>query len=84
MSPVGKDGLKRNVAKLLEEGKIWYVAMGPHWKRFFKSLTPKHWDDFFHAYVNLYVESNRASPYFVGHMEAVAVPLGVILGIIMI
>lgn len=72
----GKDGWRRNAVKLKEEFKHMSKFMGEDWKRWFKAP----WD--MHAYVNLFVESRRLSPYFTGHVDAVLYP--VLLGIIWI
>lgn len=37
---------------------------------------------FLHNYVDLYVESARASPYFMGHVYAIAIPVLIILAIL--
>jgi len=61
------DGIKRNFNKLRSEWRYVNRVMGPHWERFFR-----HPDS--HAYVNLFVEARRASPYLFGHIDAVLYP----------
>lgn len=68
---VGKDGLARNLGKLGSEYRILKEAMKPSWNRFrFKPDT--------HSYTNLFVESCRASAYFMGHVYAVLLPVFII------
>lgn len=49
--------------KLRLEWLLMADIMRKHWKRWLR----KPWDS--HAYVNLFVESRRASPYLTGHVD---------------
>ena len=62
------DGWRRNWRKLQEEWRYTKKRTGEHWERWAK----KPWD--LHAYVNLYVETRRASPYLMGHIDSVLYP----------
>jgi hypothetical protein len=73
LDPKGKDGVQRNVLKLREEIAFWWDATKEDRLRWLK----RPWD--LHAYVNMYVESRRASPYLTGHVDAVLYPLGAII-----
>ena len=42
----------------------------------------KHPKRVFHNYIDLYVESARASPYIMGHIYAVLIPLLIFCGIL--
>jgi len=57
--------------KLWDEFKKVWVGMKPHYKRLF-AWNPK---DVAHAYVNLFVESRRISPYFMGHVDSLFYPV---------
>ena len=71
-----KDGLERDVLKLGAEGKKLYKEMKPHWRRFLRSfLKPS---DLGHAFVNLFVEANRISPYFTGHLDAITLAVALV------
>jgi len=72
-SYIGKDGIERNLGKLGAEYRILKDAMSPCWTRFMN-----HPDT--HSYTDLFVESCRASAYFMGHVYAVLFPV-VIIGI---
>ncbi|RLA19355.1 MAG: hypothetical protein DRQ56_05565 [Gammaproteobacteria bacterium] len=69
MSKLHKDGLARDLEKMKNEGGLLLDAMGPHWRRWIS----KPWDG--HAYTNLFVEAQRVSPYFMGHIDAVLLPV---------
>lgn len=71
----GKDGLARDIAKLRVEYGLMADIMKPHWRRWRR----RPWDT--HAYVNLWVESRRASPYLTGHVDC-CLNTGLILYII--
>ena len=60
---------KNNIEKLDEHTDLTNEGMKPHWKRWLKAP----WD--VHAYVNLFVESRRLSPYLMGHIDAVLYPI---------
>jgi hypothetical protein len=62
------NGFARNLRKLKHEFLQLYRFMGPHFMRWIK----KPWDS--HAYVNLFVESRRLTPYLMGHIDAVLYP----------
>ena len=64
-----ENGFGRNLVKMREETRMLHRFMGPHLKRWLK----KPWDS--HAYVNLFVESRRLTPYLIGHIDAVLYPL---------
>lgn len=68
---VGKDGFARNLGKLGSEYRILKAAMKPSWLRF-KNAPDTH------SYTDLFVESCRASAYFMGHVYAVLLPFLVI------
>ena len=67
----GKDGIERNLGKLGSEYRILKAAMAPCWLRF------KNQPDT-HSYTDLFVESCRASAYFMGHAYAVLLPMLII------
>ena len=69
----GLNGIERNIAKLGYEWRRLKDDMGEHVIRFAK----KPWD--VHAYTNLFVESARSQPYFMGHVYAIALPIVVLL-----
>ena len=69
----GLNGIERNIAKLGYEYRLLKRDMKEHVVRFAK----KPWD--VHAYTNLFVESARLQPYFMGHVYAIALPLVVAL-----
>lgn len=62
------DGLERNIWKLRSEWRHVQQVMQPHCQRFFRRPDS-------HAYVNLFVEARRASPYLFGHIDAVLYPV---------
>lgn len=62
------DGWRRNVKKLGSEWRASKIGMQPHWRRFWSEPDV-------HAYVNLFVESRRISPYLWGHVDAVLYPV---------
>jgi hypothetical protein len=66
------DGWRKNWQKFRLDWHLLSVEMPPHFKRW----AVKPWD--MHAYVNLYVESRRAAPYLVGHIDSVLYPLLII------
>lgn len=66
------DGWRRNAAKFRSDWHLWQVGMAPHWKRLRRDRDT-------HAYVNLYVESFRLTPYLWGHVAAVLLPIFLIL-----
>lgn len=68
----GKDGLERNATKLRDELDDARLILLPHWQRFIRKPDS-------HGYVNLWVEAARASPYLIGHIDAVAYPIGLLL-----
>jgi hypothetical protein len=72
-----------------EECRAFRLVMRKHWARFLRSFvlptintSPEtNYDPAFnrrdnpgHAWVNLFVEARRASPYITGHVDAVAYP----------
>jgi len=61
---LGKDGLARDWKKLKLEWALMQDVMRPHWARWRRKPLDTH------AYVNLFVESRRASPYLTGHVDA--------------
>jgi hypothetical protein len=70
---------ERNATKLRLESERLRKGMVPHWTRFWKL----HSGDVGHAYMNLYTEARRISPYYTGHYDGiyytVSVPLQIIL-----
>jgi hypothetical protein len=76
MDPTGKDGLERNVIKLSAETKRWWEESKEHRLRWLK----KPWD--MHAYVNMYVESRRISPYLTGHVDAILYPAVLVAAVV--
>ena len=73
MSKLSKDGLARDITKLKFEWELLRQAMAPHWKRWIR----RPWDT--HAFVNLFVEARRESAYLVGHVDAIAYPVIIVL-----
>ena len=69
---MNRDGLSRNLHKLRDEIGDTRLILLPHWQRFRNKPDS-------HGYVNLWVEASRASPYLIGHIDAIAYPLGMIL-----
>ena len=64
----GKDGIQRNIGKLIDEYYLMQTAVKAHDKRWKEDKDS-------HAWVNLFVERNRISPYFMGHIDAVVYPV---------
>lgn len=50
--------------------------------RIYTDIKTRNFRDLSHAYVDLYVETWRASAYFIGHVLAVFVPLAIIAEIL--
>lgn len=75
MVQLDKDGLARDWKKLRMEWALMQDIMKVHWKRWIR----KPWDT--HAYVNLFVESRRASPYLTGHVDAILYTFLVMYGV---
>ena len=69
-NPEGKDGIRRNVAKLKLE---WKTLVKPAIKASRDSHAP---------YTNAAVEACRAAPYFMGHVLAIGVPALIVIEII--
>ena len=67
-----KDGIVRNFYKLADELRYLSKEMPRHLIRWLKAP----WDS--HAYFNLFVESRRLSPYFVGHIDALLYPAAIV------
>jgi hypothetical protein len=67
-----KDGFARNIAKIKSEWSESRAYMVPHWDRFLHKPDT-------HAYVNLFVESRRHSPYLWGHVDALLYPIIIVL-----
>lgn len=67
------DGVAKNLDKFKREFNYLRQMMVPHVSRWIK----QPWNS--HAYVNLWVEALRASPYLTGHVLAVLFPLLVLL-----
>ena len=63
------ESLDTNLRKFRIDWSVLRVEMRSHFERWLK----KPWD--VHAYVNLYVESRRAAPYLIGHIDSVIYPL---------
>jgi len=76
LDPKGKDGTTRNVLKLREEIAFWWNATKEDRVRWLK----RPWDA--HAYVNMYVESRRASPYLTGHVDAILYPAVLVAAVV--
>lgn len=64
-----KDGIARDVEKLWDEGVDLADCMRPYWGDWLRAP----WN--MHHFTDLFVESARISPYFVGHMWAAYLPL---------
>lgn len=69
-----RDGLEKNIHKFGEEWRKVQGALKPNCIRFFKRPLDTH------TYVNLFVEARRASPYLLGHIDAILYPI--LIGII--
>ena len=67
----GLNGLERNIAKLKQEWK--FLSQRPDGQ--VTDWLKKPWD--LHAYVDIYVETMRASPYLMGHIYAVVIPAAI-------
>lgn len=61
-----------NWKKIKTEYRLLRKSMKPHVRRFVESF--KNPRDITHAYVNLFVESRRISPYLTGHIDGVLYP----------
>lgn len=66
------NGIRRNIGKLVDEFINMQESVKKHDRRWEEDKDS-------HAWVNLFVERNRASPYFMGHVDAVIYPLCLIL-----
>jgi hypothetical protein len=72
-----KNGFARDIERYkLEYNYYWKDAM----KRTLKQFFTLHGgvSDLFHNYVDIFVESRRASPWLSGHLGAFAFPVGVL------
>ena len=71
---VGKDGVERDLGKLGAEYRILKADMNVIWAEFKAHPNGHNWTD-------LFVESSRSSPYFMGHVYATIFPL-IVIGIV--
>ena len=72
----GKDGFKRDIAKLRSEFKYLYL---PAMKNPWQELKDARISNKIHKITNLHVESARAAPYFWGHVTMIASVLNLIV-----
>lgn len=70
------DKAKTNIRKMKVELQKLSVEMPVHIDRW----VERPWDA--HAFVNLFVEARRISPYLTGHVDAVLYPLLVVTNVI--
>ena len=75
MNYQGKDGLRRNIGKLRDERYKVAAAL----KRTFREDMKTQPHRVVHNYVDLWVEAQRASPYYMGHLDAFLYPVLIIL-----
>ena len=70
-NPTGMDGWRRNIEKMKLDAWVLGQLMPEHVARFKR----KPWS--LHAYVNLFVESERNAPYLMGHIWSAYLPVSV-------
>lgn len=68
------DGIEKNIDKFKKEYAKLKSGMREHWERLKKDKDS-------HAYVNIFVEAMRISPYLIGHIDAVMYPV-LLIGLI--
>lgn len=66
-----KDGLARDVSKMSQEWTRMTLMLRPNVRDWLRAP----WNA--HHYTDLFVESSRISPYFMGHIWAVYLPLSI-------
>lgn len=70
------DELKVTLGRLKYHAERVLDQTGDHWRRWLSNPLDGH------AYVNLFVESARASPYLIGHVDAILYPTLLVVAIV--
>lgn len=69
------DGFEKNLSKFKNDWATLKPILQAGFTRLTNSLDT-------HSYVDLFVESRRAAPYLMGHIDAVAYPLLLIAAVV--